>query len=111
MNQLPPTKVVAEIGRISFTGDIIPSSWYQHIKRPNGRPCLEAVVILAEIIYWYRPREERDEVTGQVKAITRKFRRDKLQRTYQQLADKFGFSKEVAKDACHLLSKMGLITI
>ena len=58
-DHLPVT--VAEIGKIHFEGNIIPHSWYQRITLESGKPDMPAIVILAEIIYWYRPIQTLDK--------------------------------------------------
>ena len=79
--------------RLQFTGNVIPSTWYHTIKKETGKPNLNAIIILADIVYWYRPVEIRDEVTGQLCGFKKKFQADILQRNYQQLADQFGITK------------------
>ena len=101
--------VVDKLGEINFSGNIIPQNWYLTIKRETGKPYLTAIVILSDIVYWYRPTEIRDEGTGQVIAYKKKFSGDKLQRSYQQIADMFGISKKEATNAVVFLEKMGVI--
>ena len=59
--------------RLQFTGNVIPSSWYHTIKKGTGKPNLNAIIILADIVYWYRPVEIRDEATGQLCGFKKKF--------------------------------------
>lgn len=94
---------------ISITGNVIPQQWYSSIVRDNGKPYLAAIVILADIVYWYKPVEIRDELTGQIKEYRKKFAKDKLQRSYQQIADMFGISKREATNAIVFLEKLGVI--
>jgi len=35
-------------------GDVADHAWYQHIRWEDGKPHLEAIVILARIVYMYR---------------------------------------------------------
>lgn len=104
-------KAVDAIGELNFSGNIIPHSWYQHITFENGKADLSAIVILSEIVYWYRPQEVLDESSGKLLGYRRKFRADKLQRSYQSLADKFGLTKGQASAAVHRLESLGLLTI
>jgi len=104
-------KTVEEIGKINFEGNIIPANWYKHITFSSGKPNLNAIVILAEIVYWYRPTIIRDPATGEIKGYKTKFSADKLQRSYQSFADQFGISKRQAQDAIKLLRDLGLITL
>lgn len=101
--------VVDQIGEISITGNVIPHSWYQSITYPSGKPYLTAIVILADIVYWYRPTEVRDEATGRVRCYRKKFRGDFLQRSYESIADQFGVSKREAKNAIVALEELGVV--
>lgn len=96
--------------RLQFTGNVIPSTWYHTIKKETGKPNLNAIIILADIVYWYRPVEIRDEVTGQLCGFKKKFQADILQRNYQQLADQFGITKRDAVNAVVELEKLGVVT-
>ena len=78
--------VVDEVGTMNFTGNIIPMVWFKTICYPNGAPHNNAIHILADIVYWYRPKEERDEESGQLIGMKKKFKDDYLQRSYAQMA-------------------------
>ena len=95
--------------RLQFTGNVIPSSWYHTIKKETGKPNLNAIIILADIVYWYRPVEIRDEATGQLCGFKKKFQADILQRNYQQIAEQFGISKRDATNAIVELEKLGVV--
>ena len=95
--------------RLQFTGNVIPSSWYHTIKKETGKPNLNAIIILADIVYWYRPVEIRDEATGQLCGFKKKFQADILQRNYQQIAELFGISKRDATNAIVELEKVGVV--
>ncbi len=81
---------VDKMGRINFAGNVIPETWYKAIVRDNGKPNLNAIVILSDIVYWYRPEMVRDEESGQLLGMKKRFKNDALQRSYKQLAEKFG---------------------
>ncbi|ERM91528.1 hypothetical protein O163_10175 [Caldanaerobacter subterraneus subsp. yonseiensis KB-1] len=102
---------VLKIAKINLEGNIIPQQWYRHITYPSGKPNPIAVTLLAEIVYWYRPVIERDPITGEVIGYRKKFKGDKLQRSYQSFADQFGFSKRQVQDAMKRLVELGLIRI
>lgn len=110
-----PTAICQAIDQFSFKGHIIPAEWYQTITRATTKGKVKADIlainILSEIIYWYRISETKDEKTGRILRYERKFDADKLQRSYQALADYFGISKRQATDACHRLRDGGLITL
>ena len=92
-------RIVDEVGRINISGNIIPMVWFQAIRYPNGKPNVNAIIILADIVYWYKPTEIRDEGTGQVIGVRKKFKSDLLQRSYQQISEQFGISKK-GSDKC-----------
>lgn len=60
-------------------------------------------------VNWYRPKEERDEESGQLIGMKKKFRDDYLQRSYDQMAETFGLSKKQATEAVKALESMGII--
>ena len=102
-------KIVDVVGQMRITGNVIPQSWYKTIIKDTGKPYLAAIVILADIVYWYRPVEIRSEETGQVIAYKNRFKSDLLQRSYSQLSEQFGISKRDATNAVVALEKMGVI--
>ena len=95
---------------ISLTGNVIPHIWYKQIVRENGKPYHLAITLLADIVYWYRPIEVRDEASGNVIGLQKRFKSDLLQKTYDQYADFFGESDRSVKAALKHLEEMGLIT-
>lgn len=111
MKHLTPTETVNQIGRLNLSGNVIPTNWWHHIKIPSGKPDSTAIVLLSEIIYWYRPSEMRDESTGELKGWRKRFKGDKLQRSYQSFADQFGFTKREVTDALKRLKSQGIITL
>lgn len=102
-------RAVDAVGTMSITGNVIPQSWYRTITKETGKPYLAAIVILSDIVYWYRPTEERDESTGRVVAMRKKFKSDLLQRSYSQIAEQFGITKRDATNAIVALEKLGVI--
>ncbi|TCT23364.1 hypothetical protein EDD68_10778 [Melghiribacillus thermohalophilus] len=101
--------VVDQIGKLNFTGNIIPVNWFKHITFDSGKPHVAAVMILSEICYWYRPTVVRDEATGQIVEVRKKFKADMLQRDYTSFAQQYGFSKRQVKLAMDKLEDMQLI--
>ena len=101
--------IVDEIGTLNISGNVIPEAWYHTITNENGKVNCLAIHILADIVYWYRPTEHRDESTLSV-TYTKKFHDDDyLQRSYDQLMQKFNISKKQAYDAVVALEKLGVI--
>lgn len=93
-----------------LTGNITPISWFRNILTASGKPDVVAIILLSDIVYWYTPVMTRDEHTGDVIGIQQKFQADKLQKTYQEYADIFGFSKNQIKNAIDNLVSQNLIT-
>lgn len=102
-------EIVDENAKLNISGNIIPQVWYRTIIRESGKPNLTAIIILADIVYWYKPTEIRDEGTGQVVGVRKKFKSDLLQRSYQQISEQFGISKKEATNAVVFLEKLGVV--
>lgn len=101
--------IVDAMGSINITGNIVPAIWYRTITKENGKPYLLAIVILADIVYWYRPSEVRDQGTGHILGWKKKFSEDILRQSYQYYADLFGESKKTVKTAMDRLEKLQVI--
>jgi len=96
------TEDVVEIGKLNLTGNVIPLNWLKtirHADKKNGTPYLEAIMVLSEIVYWYRPTA----------AGEKKFSGDKLQIGYAQFGSRLFLSARAAKTAIAHLRKIGLI--
>lgn len=103
-------RTVDAMGSIAITGNVIPEEWYKHILKPTtGKPYLLAITILADLVYWHRPTEVRDERTGEVIGWKKKFHGEMLQKSYQEYANKFGESKKTIKLAFDQLVTLGVI--
>ena len=100
---------VAAMKEIHLEGNIIPMEWFVHLKFDSGKPDMNAILILSDIVYWYRPVIVRDEQTGMVTGYRKKFKSDLLQKSYQQYADLFGLSKRQVSDAIIRLEEKGLV--
>lgn len=94
---------------LHLEGNIIPMEWFAHLKFDSGKPDMNAILILSDIVYWYRPVVVRDEQTGMVTGYRKKFKSDLLQKSYQHYADLFGLSKRQVSDAIIRLEERGLI--
>ncbi|MDA2480606.1 DNA replication protein DnaD [Bacillus cereus] len=101
---------VMQIARINLRGNTMDQGWFKHLTLDNGKPYMVAISVLSEVFYWYKPTELRDEETNDIR-YKQKFKADKLQKSYIQLAETFGFTKRQVKDACDYLKSKGLITI
>ncbi|AAT52755.1 MULTISPECIES: DnaD domain-containing protein [Bacillus] len=102
--------VVLQIGQMNFRGNVIDHGWFKTLTLDNGKPNMVAISILGEVVYWYKPTEVRDEHSNNVR-YKQKFKADTLQKSYQQFADSFGFTKRQVKDACDYLKDRRLVHI
>lgn len=100
---------VKAIGSMNLEGNVIPHEWFKHIKFENGRVDMNAIVILSEIVYWHRPTVVKDEGSGAVRGIKKKFKADLLQRSYDSFSEQFGLSKRQSTDAIKRLEELGLV--
>lgn len=109
--------IVEDFQHFAPEGDLIPHAWYQHplLQSDNDKrekqANTKAIIILAHIVYWYRPTVEMDEATGRVVAMRQKFRADALQVNYAAWAKKFGLTKRVVQDTFAFLKRRGLIEL
>ena len=101
--------VVDQVGSVHLEGNILPTNWFSTFVLDSGKPDLNAIVLLSEIVYWHRPTVVRDEYSGQVVRVKKKFKSDLLQRSYQSFSDQFGFSKQQVKEAFDRLVEIGVI--
>ncbi len=103
------SNTIQAIYQMDFTGNIIPHIWYQKITFNNGKADLQAITILSDILYWYRPEEIRDNHTGTLIGLKKKFKADMLQRSTNKIAHQFGMTRRQVSDALKRLSDKGLI--
>lgn len=103
-------EVVNKIGEISINGNIIPDSWYIHLRNNKGKIQTNAAIILADILYWYSPVPVYDISTGKLKEYGKKFKDDLLQANYKYFFDKFGFSENQTRNALIFLEEKQIIS-
>lgn len=95
-----------------MTGNVIPPMWYQTMTYRTQRgtyPHLLAINVLADVCYWYRPREIREEKTGRVKLLEKRFKGDRLQRSFKQICKQFGCTDPQAREAVAFLEARKLV--
>lgn len=111
MNLLYSTgnEIVDQVARINISGNIIPLSWFQTLVSDSGKPMLLAIDLLADIVYWYRPKEIREEGSGDLVGYQKRFKADLLQRSYRQIETRFGVTKKQARSALNFLCDKGVI--
>lgn len=101
--------IVDEMAKIRITGNIVNPNWFKTILYENGKPNLNAIVILADIVYWHRPTEIRDEETGEQIGLKKKFSGTSFHRSYKQFCKQFGLSKRQVQLALQALENLGVI--
>ena len=99
-------KIVDEISALHINS--IPEAWYRTVVR-NNQPHAMAILVLWDLVYWYKWTEVRDEESGMVVSYKKKFKADLLQRSYDAIATKFGISKRQATDIVVFLEKLGAL--
>ena len=102
-------EIVDEVSEMNFTGNIVPMAWFKTMVGESGKPMLLAINLLADIVYWYRPKELRDEGTGELLGFKKRFKADFLQRSYRQIEIKFGVTKRQARYALDYLCNIGVV--
>jgi len=102
---------VDAIGQMHLEGNVIPHTWYENIRlESTGKPDLIAITLLSEIVYWYRPSYVKEEASGRLLGMKKKFKADALQRSYDSFVEQFGFSKKQVREAMDRLEKLGIIS-
>lgn len=101
--------IVDEMAKIRITGNIVNPNWFKTILYENGKPNLNAIVILADIVYWHRPTEIRDEETGEQIGLKKKFSGTSFHRSYKQFRKQFGLTKRQVQLALQALENLGVI--
>ena len=97
------------ISQINFEGNITPQAWYKNLQYKNGKPNLNAITILAEIAYWYRPVIVIDQYTKQITGYEQKFKDDILQYSYEAFENKFGLTQKQTRDALIFLEDKNVV--
>jgi len=101
-SRLSNNGIQMDLKKLDPTGNLIPKSWLIELRTGKGRkerPYLEAIYILSEIVYWYRPSKNgRKRYAGDV-----------LQLSYNQMSERSHMTKMTVKAACDYLEEVGLI--
>ncbi|PJF21008.1 MAG: hypothetical protein CUN56_13280, partial [Phototrophicales bacterium] len=100
---------VQSLNGVDLVGNTMPLNWLSWLRTDAGKPDVISAVILADIVYWYRPAIVRDEITGQPVGIKRRFSADKLQRNYKSLEEMFGLSRDQIRRALKRLEDAKII--
>lgn len=100
---------VDKLGHLSIVGDVKPRIWQRTIVNENGKPQRLAMDMLAEIVYWYKPVEVRDERTGEVLGWKKKFAGEMLQKDYNYFVENYYESEKTISRALAFLENLGVI--
>ena len=88
-------EATVKLQELNLEGNVIPHKWFNEIKMKNGSPDYQAIILLSEIVYWYRPTAVYNE-QGIYKGIKKKYKEDLLQKSYEDLSSKFGMTKKTS---------------
>lgn len=95
----PETSEVRAVGQLKLTGRLIPMAWLKSVVSKDGSADMEAIVVLADIVYWYSPTPHGE----------RRFYGEMLQRSYRQLSEELNLSRRAARRAIDVLEEIGVI--
>jgi len=102
------SKTVRHLSALNFEGNIIPHHWYDQLKTEAGHTDLNAIIILAEIVFLHRPITILDRKGKPL--LRQRFKGQTLNLQVAYFVDKFGLSDNQARDALKRLeNKHGLI--
>ena len=101
--------IVDAVGTLELTGNLIPEYWYYTIVNHKCKPNMNAIMILAEIVYWYRPTKVIDETNNKVTYKTKFKDKDFIQKSYQDFMHKFNLSRDQVHSALIFLEELRVI--
>jgi len=108
MSDYLTTPVVDQISAASIYID--PAVWSKKITHKSGKPHWLAILWFSKLLYWYQRTEVRNEVTGAFLGFKKKFKYDKLQRSYAQIANELGCSESESHSVVDALVRANLAT-
>ncbi len=98
-------KVCKDVAGLSVSGNKVPMHWFKSMtyktNKGTEKAHILAILILADIIYWYTPTKVDSK---------QKFRADKLQKSYREYAEIFGSTRISIKRAIDYLVHYPLIS-
>lgn len=101
--------IVDAVGTLELTGNLIPEYWYYTIVNHKCKPNMNAIMILAEIVYWYRPTKVIDETNNKGTYKTKFKDKDFIQKSYQDFMYKFNLSRDQVHSALIFLEELRVI--
>ena len=101
--------IVDAVGSLELAGNLIPEYWYYTIANHKCKPNMNAIMILAEIVYWYRPTKVIDETNNKVTYKTKFKDKDFIQKSYQDFMHKLNLSRDQVHSALVFLEELRVI--
>lgn len=108
MSKYITTPVVDAISAASIYVD--PAVWSKRITHKSGKPHWLAIIWFSKLLYWYERSKVFNEVTGTFLGYKKKFKYDKLQRSYADIAKELGCTVSEAQSIVAALLRAKLIT-
>ncbi len=110
VNSKTGNATVDAIGQLEhkLIGVLAPYPWFANILDARGRPYFLAILILAEIVGWYRPGRNLSKEDNST-VFYKRFKRDQLQLSRSYLASHFNTDKDTITTALNHLVKLGAI--
>ena len=65
------SKIAARNYQPTLAGNIVPHDWYQRFTKRRGAPDTDLILILADIVYWYRPKKVQDPETQAIRYVNK----------------------------------------
>ena len=107
---LTPTNIgVANIPWHSIPRRNLLEPWFEHITFEDGKPHIQAMVLLSDIIEWYQPRPVEDAETGAIIGYERRFNGERLQLYSAYFEQRYGMSEKQIRLAIDKLVSIGVI--
>ena len=103
------TQTNRDLLHIPISGNVIVPEWLNHLRFDGGKVCLNAAAILGDVVYWYRPREVRDEMSGATIGYERRTNNELLQRNYSQYEKLYGLTNKQVRTAVKVLRSAQVI--
>ena len=103
----PMNAGVAAIPWTELSHRKIQDEWFKHIRFDDGKPHLQAMFLLSDVVYCYQPRVVEDPRTGIVLCYERRFEGEMLQRDAEYY-ERYGFTEKQYRTALDRLCEIGV---
>ena len=102
-------KIVDDIGKVGVFGNCVPQQWFGRVTKASGATDPLAILILSDVVSWYRPQLIRDEKTGAIIGAKKRFQGEMLCRSCNTWGKHLGVSRDKAWRAIKRLRELGLV--